>query len=263
MSFVVTIEAMLAQARKEGASLQHYAVAYINKLQRGLWQRKNRPGHPIDLVAVKDLTDVEFALWALRVAESTVDGVDADQVGRMVACGLARVVLDQWLPEAVMLTDCQIGPGYTDDLFLDLAERRRPIGDWHDWLRAVQGLIDTTEDRGYESAVRLAALSSAKSMVVPSNLRRPPARKALETQGRFCAHAAYFDACWAWATAHEGYRAAHRIADIARPHADESDLNDIDAHLSELQTSLLNGADTAVEPWANAIFKRCVVEFGK
>lgn len=256
MSFVVTVEALLAQAKQAGDVREQWANAHIDKLLRTLWQRRQRVDVPLDLALVREIVGVEFALWALPVAETTVAGQDADQVGRMIACVLARVALDHWLPEAGALVGFQIGPGYADDLFRDLESRKRPIGDWRDWLVAVQSLIETTEDRGYQSAVRLAALSCAKSMVVPSDGRRLPGKKALEGRGRHCAFAAYFDACWAWATGNDGYRAAHRIADLARIYNAPDE--EISEHLDTLHTELLKSADAVVAPWANAAFDRCI-----
>lgn len=259
MSFLVKIDALMTQARQAGDMSERWANAHLDKLLTNLWKRKHRPGAPVDLAVVRDITNIEFALWALPVSEPTTSNDNVDRAGRLVACVMARWVVDKWLPEAATLTGGLVAAGTFDDLFTDLSEGRRPLGDWHDWLCTVKAALDSMEGEGYEAAVRMAALSCAMNMVAPSDMDRLPAKKKLDPLGRHCAFSAYFDACWAWVTANEGYRAAYRLAAIARRYADWQDFQEIDSTLSEVQTSLLTGADPHVAPLADAAFERFVV----
>ena len=259
MSFVVTIDALMAQARQADEVRERWANAHLDKLLTALWKRKQRPGSPVDLGVVRDITNIEFALWSLPASVPTERSGNIDRAGRLVACVMARWVMDKWLPEAESLTDGLAGTGYVDDIYDTLSGYGRPLSDWLGWLGEVKNGIDAMEGEGHEAAVRLAALSCAMNMIAPSDLTRMPTKKKLEALGRHCAFSAYFDACWAWATANEGYRAAYQIASIARRDADWEGRQEINDHLDELHTSLLTVADPYVAPLADAAFERFVL----
>lgn len=219
MSFYVTLEALAARCRP-GRAYRGVAKLRLEQLQRMLWREKVRPDRAIPLERVAELVGVEFALWVLPVAVPTVGAEwTVDEVGRVVASGLAVEAFDKWLPDVAALTDGLVSKDVAADLCMDVVWQRQPIAAWRDWAGAVEAQISGMDSHaGARAATAVRALFLARSMVSPSGQKRIPSARRIEAQGRHCAHEAYFDALSAWATGHVRYQDAWALAEKARPH---------------------------------------------
>lgn len=257
MNFHVTLDALRAhiKAQKTRHDRKLAAIRLV-VLERGLWRRKRPTAARIDLELVMELVNVEFALWALPVAEPE-SGTDwtADAVGRVVAAALGMEVFGRWLPEAETLTGGHVSRRVAEQLVVEAWKESRPITEWHAWLRGIEALFECVPERGFGANAMAMALFCAQSMVVPSEIRIPSSGR-MERMGRRCAYAAYFDACRAWAVGHERYREASRMADLMAPMMRSA--APAQAALEELLDTLVGEADAAVAPVAERALRRCL-----
>ena len=262
MTFTVTLSAMKALAKQASHGRAAWAETHITALGQALWRKKLPPGAAIEFAQVREILGVEIALWSLPAAQSDYPARSIDRAGRLIACTLVIPVFENWLPETILLSDAQTGPGFVTDLARDIIDERRPLTDWHGWMLDLEALLEGV-DRSYSGCILEAALRASKSVMVRSLTERRdlPSKRKLAAQGRYCAWSAYFDAAWAWSVSTVGYKAAHEIMDMAvAAGVDGEALVEIKDCLDDLNNKLIERSDAVIQPYANFAFDQYIVK---
>lgn len=217
---VVTVKALRRAADHEPEGVErdmHHSDT--DRVERLLWRERIKTTELVTLSLVRQATDVEFGLWALKVAE-TRDGDDKtapDRYGRVMAAKLMWSALT-WL-DAAHRTDHEVTHAHLQDMINDVGDGKVEKNHyrWIRWLELLERLADTA-GRDWAGSALIAAVWCGQSIVAPAPVKpggkRYPTPRTLERLGRHCAHAAYNNLMWAWVACHGGHRVAHEIADI-------------------------------------------------